>query len=138
MQGRKMGSDVTSDGCPFCHLEPRRVLDQNELAVAIADAFPVSPGHTLVIPRRHVAGFFELTAAEVAAVMELVFRMQRRLAAERGPDGFNIGVNVGTVGGQTVMHAHVHLIPRFAGDVLDPTGGVRNLLPGSGRYPCRT
>jgi len=138
IEGRKMESGRTSDACPFCHLEPGRVLAENELAVAIADAFPVCPGHTLVIPRRHVADFFELGTAEVAAVMELLFRMQNQLAAEGRPGGFNLGVNVGRAAGQTVMHAHVHLLPRFAGDVPDPTGGVRNVLPGRGCYPSGT
>jgi len=124
--------------CPFCGLEPGRVLEENELAVAFADAFPVSPGHTLVIPRRHVADFFALEPAEVLAVMELVFRMQNQLAAEGRPGGFNLGVNVGRAAGQTVMHAHVHLLPRFAGDVPDPTGGIRNVLPGRGCYPSGT
>jgi len=110
------------------------VLDENELAVAIGDAFPVSPGHTLVMPRRHVADFFELNTAEVTAVMELLFRLQCRLAEERRPAGFNVGVNAGRAAGQTVMHAHVHLIPRYAGDVADPTGGVRGVLPGTGYY----
>jgi diadenosine tetraphosphate (Ap4A) HIT family hydrolase len=132
-----MGNEQTSDACPFCHLQPECVLDENEQAVAIADAFPVSPGHTLVIPRRHVADFFGLRTAEVAAVMELLFRMQTRLAAECRPDGFNVGVNAGKTAGQTVMHAHVHLIPRFDGDVTDPCGGIRNLIAGKGHYGGR-
>ena len=121
--------------CSFCHLEPGRVLDENELAIAIMDAFPVSQGHTLVVSRRHVADFFDLSDAEVAAVIELLFRMQRRLAAEFCPSAFNIGVNVGVPAGQTVMHVHVHLIPRFLGDVADPRGGVRNVILGNGPYP---
>jgi diadenosine tetraphosphate (Ap4A) HIT family hydrolase len=120
--------------CPFCELDTGRVLDKNELAVAFADAHPVTPGHTLVIPRRHVADFFELSPAEVAAVFELVFRMRDRLAAERQAGGFNVGVNAGAAAGQTVMHAHVHLIPRYAGDVAQARGGVRNIIPGKGTY----
>jgi diadenosine tetraphosphate (Ap4A) HIT family hydrolase len=114
--------------------DPGRLLVENELAIALADAFPVSPGHTLVISRRHVSDFFDLTAAEVAAVCELLFRMRSRVAAEHDPAGFNIAVNVGTAAGQTVMHVYVHLIPRYPGDVPDPAGGIRNLIPGMGRY----
>jgi diadenosine tetraphosphate (Ap4A) HIT family hydrolase len=120
--------------CPFCHLQPARLLEENELAVAIADAFPVSPGHTLMIPRRHVADFFDLSAAEVTAVFDLLFRVETRLSTEHRPAGFNVGINVGAAAGQTVQHAHVHLIPRFAGDVAQPVGGVRNVIPGKGRY----
>ena len=121
--------------CPFCHIDSGRVLDENELALAIADAFPVSNGHTLVISRRHVADFFDLSDAEVAAVCELLFRVRRRLADELGPEGFNVGINVGVAAGQTVMHVHVHLIPRVVGDLADPRGGVRNVIPGRGQYP---
>jgi diadenosine tetraphosphate (Ap4A) HIT family hydrolase len=127
-------SDSTKTDCPFCNLDPTRIQAENNLAIATADAFPVSPGHTLVLARRHVSDFFELSAAEVAAVFELVFEMKRRLAAEHHPGGFNVGVNVGPVAGQTVMHVHVHLIPRFPGDVAEPRGGVRNVIPGTGCY----
>jgi diadenosine tetraphosphate (Ap4A) HIT family hydrolase len=102
--------------------------------VAVADAFPVSAGHTLVIPRRHVTSFFELTEGEVVAVYELLRRVKVRLDGELKPGGYNVGVNVGAVSGQTVGHVHVHLIPRYPGDVPDPVGGVRNVIPGKGRY----
>jgi diadenosine tetraphosphate (Ap4A) HIT family hydrolase len=128
-------SGSSTANCPFCQVEAGRVLDENELAVAIADAFPVSVGHTLVISRRHVADFFDLSEAEMTAVLNLLFRVQRRIAAELRADGFNVGVNSGVAAGQTVMHVHLHLIPRFAGDVADPHGGVRNVIPGRGRYP---
>jgi diadenosine tetraphosphate (Ap4A) HIT family hydrolase len=127
-------SDLTTSACPFCHVDTGRVLDENELAIAFADGFPVSPGHSLVIPRRHVSDFFELSAREIAAVFELVVRIRSRLAAEHSPAGFNVGVNVGTAAGQTIMHVHVHLIPRYPGDVPDPVGGIRNVIPGMGRY----
>jgi diadenosine tetraphosphate (Ap4A) HIT family hydrolase len=112
-----------------------RILEANALAVAVADGFPVSAGHTLVIPRRHVNSFFELAEDEVAAVYSLLRCMKDRLDEALKPGGYNVGVNVGTVAGQTVVHAHVHLIPRYAGDVPDPIGGVRNVVPGRGRYP---
>jgi diadenosine tetraphosphate (Ap4A) HIT family hydrolase len=120
--------------CPFCWLPTERILETNAQALAVADAFPVSPGHTLVIPRRHVASFFELTEDEVTAVHELLCRMKGRLDEDLNPAGYNIGINVGAVSGQTVAHVHVHLIPRYVGDVADPVGGVRNILPGRGRY----
>jgi diadenosine tetraphosphate (Ap4A) HIT family hydrolase len=122
------------DACPFCALPATRIVDANELAVAVEDAFPVAPGHTLVIPRRHVASAFDLTPGEVAAVMELLVRAKARLDGLLRPDGYNVGVNVGRDAGQTVMHAHVHLIPRRVGDVPNPRGGVRNVIPGKGDY----
>ena len=127
-------SDSRPSDCPFCRLPPGRVLEENGHAVAIADAFPVSPGHTLVIPKRHGAGFFELTPDEVMAVYKLLGRMKVRLDRDLKPAGYNIGVNIGEAAGQTVMHSHVHLIPRFWGDVSEPRGGVRNVIPGKGSY----
>jgi diadenosine tetraphosphate (Ap4A) HIT family hydrolase len=126
--------DSSPSDCPFCRLPPERVLDGNAYALAVADAFPVSRGHTLIILRRHTASFFELTAEEVTAVYELLRRMKERLGSALGPSGYNIGVNVGAVAGQTIDHVHVHLIPRFPADVADPRGGVRHVIPGKGKY----
>lgn len=128
-------SDSRESDCPFCHLPVERVLEANALALAIADAFPVSAGHTLVIPRRHVASFFDLTDEEVTAVCELLRRVKGHLDERVQAAGYNIGINVGAAAGQTVAHVHVHLIPRYAGDVANPVGGVRNVLPGRGPYP---
>jgi diadenosine tetraphosphate (Ap4A) HIT family hydrolase len=130
-------SDSPTDPCPFCAIPPGRVIDSNDLAFAVGDAFPVAPGHTLIISRRHVESFFDLTPDEVAAVMALLGRAKIRLDAINGPDGYNVGVNVGRAAGQTVMHVHVHLIPRRAGDVADPRGGIRHVIPGKGDYPLR-
>lgn len=127
-------SDFRPSKCPFCYLPTERILEANAYALAIADAFPVTAGHTLVIPRRHVTSFFDLTDEEVKAVYELLRRMKHLLDDNLTPGGYNIGVNVGMVAGQTVEHVHFHLIPRYAGDVTDPTGGVRNVIPGKGRY----
>jgi diadenosine tetraphosphate (Ap4A) HIT family hydrolase len=127
-------SDSSPSDCPFCRLPPERVLDGNAHALAVADAFPMSRGHTLIIPRRHTASFFDLTAEEVTAVYGLLRRMKERLGNALGPGGYNVGVNVGAVAGQTIDHVHVHLIPRFPGDVADPRGGVRHVIPGRGRY----
>jgi diadenosine tetraphosphate (Ap4A) HIT family hydrolase len=120
--------------CPFCTLPKARVVEQNDAAVAIRDAFPVSPGHTLIIPIRHVGSFFETTAAERNAMLELLDLARERLATELAPAGFNIGMNDGFAAGQTVAHVHLHLIPRFIGDLEDPRGGVRWVLPDKADY----
>lgn len=120
--------------CPFCHIDPSRVVAESPLALAVPDAFPVNAGHTLLIPRRHVASWFDASPDERQALMALADEVKAVLDHERNPDGYNIGVNVGEAAGQTVMHLHVHLIPRFAGDVDDPRGGVRRIFPGHADY----
>jgi diadenosine tetraphosphate (Ap4A) HIT family hydrolase len=120
--------------CPFCCLEESRILLENEFALAFLDAFPVAQGHTLVVPRRHVASLFDLPEEEQAAVWKLVALVRERMMTDRKPDGFNIGVNDGAAAGQTVLHAHVHVIPRSRGDVADPRGGVRWVVPGKAPY----
>lgn len=120
--------------CPFCSLEKNRIRLESEFAVAFFDGFPVTPGHTLVIPKRHVTSLFELTEKEQAEIWKLVAEVRAMLVAEFHPDGFNIGLNDGTSAGQTVMHAHVHVIPRRHGDVADPRGGVRWIIPDKAAY----
>lgn len=120
--------------CPFCSLPAERIVESNAQGFAVDDSFPVSAGHTLVIPRRHIISFFELTDEEIIAIQYLLRRMKVRRDAELKPDGYNIGVNVGTASGQTVGHVHIHLIPRYSGDVANPVGGVRNVIPGRGGY----
>ncbi len=120
--------------CPFCTLPRQRILDEDELTVIIRDGFPVSRGHTLVIPRRHVVSLAEASAAEWSAIGEALGRARARLDRELHPDGYNIGINDGVAAGQTVMHLHVHLIPRYRGDVPNPRGGVRHCIPGHGDY----
>jgi diadenosine tetraphosphate (Ap4A) HIT family hydrolase len=120
--------------CPFCELSQRPLLAENELALAFYDGFPVSPGHVLVIPRRHCSDFFQLSSLEQAACLDLLNQCQSRLVSERNPDGFNIGVNVGAAAGQTIFHAHLHLIPRHLGDVENPRGGVRGVIPAKKDY----
>jgi diadenosine tetraphosphate (Ap4A) HIT family hydrolase len=115
--------------CPFCRLETHRIRLESEFAGAFPDRFPVTQGHTLVIPKRHVASLFELPDEEQAAVWRLVAHVRALLLAEFKPDGFNVGLNDGTAAGQTVSHAHVHVIPRRHGDVADPRGGVRWIMP---------
>jgi diadenosine tetraphosphate (Ap4A) HIT family hydrolase len=119
---------------PFLTALSERWVASNDLAFALRDGFPVSPGHTLVIPRRLVATWFEATREEQLAILELVDVVKAQLDAELQPDGYNVGFNAGLAAGQTVMHLHVHVIPRFAGDVADPRGGIRHVMPGKGNY----
>ena len=109
-------------------------LASNDLAFAIADRHPVSPGHTLVIPRRPAVDWFAATDDERRAILALIDVVVKRLDDERRPDGYNVGFNAGAAAGQTVMHLHVHVIPRYAGDVADPRGGIRHVIPGKGNY----
>lgn len=125
---------MASIPCPFCTLPQDRIVDQNDLAMVIRDGFPVSPGHTLVIPKRHVGSFFELGEEEVQAMMGLLKKAKANLDKEFNPDSYNIGVNDGPQAGQTVPHVHMHLIPRYEGDVKDPRGGVRWLIPKKADY----
>ena len=120
--------------CPFCALPRSRILSEDELTLTVRDGYPVSPGHTLVIPKRHIASLFETTAAERGALWEALRRARDQLDIELQPAGYNVGVNDGEAAGQTVMHLHVHLIPRYAGDIDDPRGGVRHSIPGRGYY----
>ena len=125
---------MTSKPCPFCSLPASRVIGQNEHAVWIRDGFPVSPGHSLVIPKRHVGSFFEVSGEERAALLELLDPAKTAVATEFHPDGLNIGINDGPAAGQTVQHLHIHLIPRFKGDLPDPRGGVRWVIPEKADY----
>jgi len=121
--------------CPLCSAaEGRELLSANTHAVAIWDAFPVSPGHALIVSRRHVADLFELSAEEQAAVWALVPAVKAAINAGHEPAGYNVGVNVGTAAGQTIGHVHVHVIPRYEGDARDPRGGVRWVLPERAAY----
>lgn len=120
--------------CPFCTLPQSRIVAQNDLAMVIRDGFPVSPGHTLLIPKRHVGSFFDLAEAEVQAMMTLLKKAKADLDKEFNPESYNIGVNDGPQAGQTVPHVHMHLIPRYEGDVKDPRGGVRWLIPEKADY----
>ena len=123
-----------SKPCPFCNLAASRILGGDELALIASDGYPVSPGHTLIIPRRHVGPFFETTDAERASLLQLLDRAKAIIDAEFHPDAFNIGINNGAAAGQTVPHLHIHLIPRYAGDSADPRGGVRWVLPEKAKY----
>jgi len=117
---------MMAEGCELCRLD--QVLFEAEDAYVRYDNNALSRGHVLVVPRRHVADFFEMTAAEKASVIKLLDKAKAFIAAEHKPDGYNIGVNVGRADGQSRMHVHVHLIPRYTGDVADPSGGIRCVL----------
>ena len=122
------------DDCLFCQVPEDEVLAANELAFARWDKYPVSPGHLLIIPKRHYESIFEATADEHAACWELLQQGRRLIEQQHRPDGYNIGVNVGRAGGQSVFHVHMHVIPRYQGDVKNPLGGVRGVIPFKGVY----
>jgi diadenosine tetraphosphate (Ap4A) HIT family hydrolase len=123
-----------ANSCPFCAVPPHRVLESREHAFLLLDAYPVSPGHSLVISRRHIAEIFDLTATEIGDILGLIRSARERIDRTLQPTGYNIGVNVGRDAGQTVMHVHIHVIPRYRGDSDDPMGGVRGVIPGKARY----
>ena len=118
--------------CRFC--SPRGVSGRNELAYCERDSYPASPGHSLIIPFRHCASFFDLTPEEVTACMELLAHQRQVLDGEYNPDGYNIGVNVNAAAGQSIFHVHIHLIPRYTGDSARPQGGVRQVIPEKADY----
>jgi diadenosine tetraphosphate (Ap4A) HIT family hydrolase len=120
--------------CLFCSVPPEEILIDGPIAMARIDNHPVSPGHTLIIPKRHVASFFETTEEERAAMLKLLDEAKAVLDQKHKPDGYNIGINGGEAAGQTVMHLHIHLIPRYKGDKADPRGGVRWVLPEKAAY----
>jgi len=124
----------TTNGCPFCSLPAGRLMFSRGQALAFKDAFPVSPGHTLLAPKRHVGSLFDLDHTERDDVFSALSIARDYLMSEFKPDGFNVGINDGIAAGQTVMHLHVHLIPRYAGDVGDPRGGIRWLFPDKAKY----
>jgi len=126
---------MRTGGCVFCdRLRLGDFVAENDLAVAFRDAFPLSEGHCLVVPRRHEGSFLRLTREEQAAIWALVVPVRGHIEANRLPDGYNIGINVGEAAGQTVAHAHLHVIPRYRGDVADPRGGIRSVIPANARY----
>lgn len=120
--------------CAFCTLSAERIVHATDLGIVLNDAYPVSAGHMLVVPRRHVTSFFDTTALEKAALFDLLGWARENLVSSQKPDGFNIGINDGRAAGQTVMHLHIHLIPRYSGDSPDPRGGVRWVFPAKADY----
>ncbi len=121
--------------CPLCERAATPpLIAENAVAVAFPDAFPLNPGHCLIVPRRHVDDLFALAEDERASAWELIVPVKRALDAAYRPDGYNIGVNVGAAAGQTIFHVHVHVIPRYVGDVGDARGGIRHIIPDRARY----
>jgi diadenosine tetraphosphate (Ap4A) HIT family hydrolase len=129
---------MTNKNCLFCDIQStdqQRIIAESNLAYVIRDGFPVTDGHTLFIPKRHVKDYFELVPAEINAINSLMSK-QRLLLQEQDSkiEGFNIGMNCGEVAGQTIFHCHVHLIPRRKGDVENPRGGIRHVIPSKAFY----
>ena len=124
--------------CPFCNLDPERIAFEWSSGWGIWDGFPVSPGHALIIPKRHAATWDDLTDEEKAGAWSAVDRAILEIRKKHTPDGFNVGFNFGRASGQTVFHFHLHVIPRYAGDLADPRGGVRNVIPAKGNYLATT
>jgi diadenosine tetraphosphate (Ap4A) HIT family hydrolase len=120
--------------CPFCRLEPAQVVLANAHALAVRDLYPISLGHSLIIPRHHVTSVFHLSPEELAGIWVMVREVRAHLQAEHRPNAFTIGVNDGTAAGQTICHGHVHVVPRYQGDVPDPRGGIRWVIPEKAPY----
>lgn len=124
--------------CPFCSIDPERVAFAGDHGDAIWDAFAVSPGHILIVPRRHAANWDDLTKAEKEWAWSAVDQAISIIRSCHSPDGFNVGFNLGTAAGQTVFHFHLHVIPRYAGDVDDPRGGIRHVIPSKANYLAKS
>lgn len=120
--------------CPFCSLDPERLISESDSFNVIRDGFPISPGHTLIIPKRHTNSLFGLTQPEFFELYELIHQIKTELDDEFSPDSYNIGINDGPAAGQTVPHLHIHVIPRYQGDQVDPRGGVRWIIPEKAKY----
>lgn len=123
------------NNCPFCKVESEReIIASTSLSIAFFDGYPVSQGHVLIIPRRHVASFFDLAENEQLDMLMLAKRVKGIIDEMYHPDGYNIGVNDGEAAGQSVFHVHMHVIPRYKGDVPNPRGGVRGVIPSKQSY----
>jgi diadenosine tetraphosphate (Ap4A) HIT family hydrolase len=120
--------------CPFCNPSGDEIVAKNKLCYARWDRFPVSQGHLLLIPYRHIPDFFSMTVEEKYALLALIDECKEILEEQFRPSGYNIGFNIGMAAGQTVMHCHCHMIPRYAGDVPDARGGIRGVVPGKRGY----
>ena len=122
--------------CVFCKqfISNKKALFENNLAIAYFDEFPVSTGHMLIITKRHAKTFFDITKEEQIAVIELLNKCKKYIDEKYNPDGYNVGLNCGELAGQSVMHIHMHLIPRYKGDVENPRGGVRGVIPSKKNY----
>jgi diadenosine tetraphosphate (Ap4A) HIT family hydrolase len=131
---KEQANGEDSGGSPFLDVPPADWIAANRLGFAIWDSFPVNPGHALVIPRRVVSSWWEATVEERCELIALIDDVRKQIEHRFAPDGFNVGFNVGSAAGQTVRHLHIHVIPRYDGDVNDPRGGIRHVMPGKGNY----
>jgi len=125
---------MATNECIFCNIEEKRILFSDEHFYIIKDNYPVSPGHMLIISKRHVEEYFHLNKTETDALHDVILKAKGLVEAEHKPDGYNIGMNCSQSAGQTIMHFHCHLIPRYKGDVENPRGGVRHVISGKGYY----
>ena len=124
-----------NNNCPFCKVESEReIIASSLLSVAFYDGFPVSPGHALIIPKRHVSSFFDLSKEERQDLLNLADSVKRILEERYHPDGYNIGINVGAAAGQSILEVHMQLVPRYQGDVPSPRGGVTGVIPTKQNY----
>ena len=123
-----------NDPCLFCKSNPREVIAETDHALLVTDTYPVNPGHCLVIPKRHIKTYFECTEEENKEFRELILRAKQYVEENHSPDGFNIGCNNEVAAGQSVFHLHIHIIPRYVGDVENPKGGVRWVVPKNSQY----
>ncbi len=134
-QSGKLPPGKNNAPCPFCHPNAStEFLLESDTAFAVFDKYPVNPGHALVIPHRHCSSYFELSACEQSACWQMLSDVAAIIRERYKPDGFNIGINIGPAAGQTVDHVHLHLIPRYEGDVEEPEGGVRGVIPWKRKY----
>ncbi|HSE39519.1 MAG TPA: HIT family protein [Acidobacteriota bacterium] len=120
--------------CAFCNLPADRIIGETSLTITIRDGFPISPGHTLIISKRHFCSFFEATPDEERELLKALHDAKAKLDYEFSPMGYNIGINDGSAAGQTIPHLHIHLIPRYEGDAKHPRGGVRWIIPEKAAY----
>lgn len=134
LQGKSDNQGEAFIACPFCEIPSERIIEETSATFMVFDGFPVSKGHTLIIPRRHVGSFFELDKKEQEDILSMLDKAKTRLDADYAPDGYNIGINDGPAAGQTVPHMHIHLIPRYVGDQDDPRGGIRLIFPEKADY----
>jgi diadenosine tetraphosphate (Ap4A) HIT family hydrolase len=129
-----MDAQSENKNCPFCHPQQSRVFLSDDLIIGLWDGYPVSEGHALLVPKRHIATWFDATQEEQQALTTAIEIAKTKIERQHAPDGYNVGFNAGEAAGQTVFHLHVHVIPRYRGDVSDPRGGVRGVIPAKAAY----
>lgn len=131
-------SSLVSEACPFCNLsDDEDIIAETPTAIAIYDKYPVSSGHALIIPKRHVASYADLDIYEMNVMSYLLQYVEKKIDERFHPDGYNVGINIGKAAGQSVFHCHMHVIPRYDGDVPNPKGGVRGVIPSKQSYSTK-